>query len=261
MGRATECMGSVTWAKTPERARATGPAPPATLRSMARPLPDPVLSRVADGLRHTGARVLCLAPPGELGLLASLYLGASDPSVRVQALLAGEPYLHGPLPGGLGILQGDPGAAEELEGPFDLIVGWASEPFVADFGPWLESLTRALRPGGHLQLDLPCAQFCPMLQACHPEAASWVLPEAEELRAALEELRLRDLELTTWVELRQYELLGDLIEELERPFPLHFEGRDGRRLLAQLRQNLVSAFEGAEELSLALRRVRVRATR
>jgi hypothetical protein len=189
MGRATECMGSVTWAKTPERARATGPAPPATLRSMARPLPDPVLSRVADGLRHTGARVLCLAPPGELGLLASLYLGASDPSVRVQALLAGEPYLHGPLPGGLGILQGDPGAAEELEGPFDLIVGWASEPFVADFGPWLESLTRALRPGGHLQLDLPCAQFCPMLQACHPEAASWVLPEAEELRAALEELR------------------------------------------------------------------------
>ncbi|PIE22087.1 MAG: hypothetical protein CSA62_14005 [Planctomycetota bacterium] len=225
------------------------------------PFPEPVQKRLCEGLRYSPSRVLCLAPPGELGPVAALYLAAPQAGRQVRALLAGDPYLHTPLPAGLSLIQGDPGRAERPGGPYDLVVAWASEAFIPEPRQWLAQVIRSLRPGGRLQLDLPCAGFCPVLEACHPDAASWTLPQAAELQGWLQELRLRELELSTWIELRIYQELGDLLEDWTRPFPLHFEGQGGQQRLAQLRQNLASAFEGASELSLALRRAHIRAMR
>ena len=88
-----------------------------------------------------------------------------------------------------------------------------------------------------------------------------LLPRLVDMEEACFELELRDICGMTWVELRKYDSLPDMLEDLIKPYPLQFEGRRGEALLDELRKNLSSAFRGTEDLSLALRRTRLRALR
>lgn len=221
----------------------------------------PYLLELAGSYPAIDNRVLCLAPPGELSELSERCLEAVGEAGRVTVILPGDPFLHGDLPPNVEIIEGRPQNPTMLEGPFDLVLAWGSYPFVEDLDEFLPPIVSLLRPGGRICFDLPGYGFCPVLQACHPAAHTWLLPRLVDFEEALSDLELRDVKGSTWVELRKYASLPDMLEDLIKPYPLHFEGRRGEALLNQLRKNLSSAFQGTEDLSLALRRIRLRALR
>ncbi|MEZ5989348.1 MAG: hypothetical protein R3F30_09540 [Planctomycetota bacterium] len=207
-----------------------------------------------------GSRVLLLAPPGELASAASRCLDAVGARGRVVAAVRGEPACSTPCP------SGSRSATSTRPGPpasraLRPRLVWGSLPFVTSLPDLLEPVRHALRPGGALRLDLPTAGYSTILASCHPGAAAWLLPDKEACRGALAELGLRDVELHTWVELHQHEGVAELVEALVAIDPLRYEGRDGRETLEVLRQNLASAFHGAERCDLALRRLRASARR
>ena len=221
----------------------------------------PYLLELAGSYPAQDHRILCLAPPGELFELSARCLEAVGASGRVTVMLPGDPFLHASLPPEVEIIEGRPEKPEKLEGPFDLVLAWGSYPFINDLDEFLGLLVKLLRPGARLCLDLPAYGFCPVLQASHPAASTWLLPRLVDMEEACFELELRDICGMTWVELRKYDSLPDMLEDLIKPYPLQFEGRRGEALLDELRKNLSSAFRGTEDLSLALRRTRLRALR
>jgi len=225
----------------------------------------PIFAELTTIVPPPGTRVLCLAPPGELAATTRVCLEAvragGAHKGMVAALVEGEPFLHDPLPPELSIIGDDPGQPNTNFGPFDMVLAWGSSPFLGDLDAFLRAVRDATRPGGRIWLDLPAYGFSPILQACHPDAEHWVLPHRSELTTSLEQLGFRDVNTATWVEVRDYDTLADLIDDVVTPFPLRYEGRDGQAMLHTLRQNLASAFEGAVDLSLALRRVKARALR
>jgi len=225
----------------------------------------PIFAELTSVVPSAGMRVLCVSPCGELGPTARVCLEAvhSGGAQRghVAAIVEGEPFLRDPLPPELRIIDDDPGRPVTRIGPFDLVLAWGSTPFLDDLDGFLRAIRDATRPGGKISLDLPGYGYSPILQACHPDAERWVLPHKSSLTTSLEELGFRDVETATWVEVRDYDTLADLIDDIVTPFPLRYEGSGGQAKLHTLRRNLASAFEGATDISIALRRVKARALR
>lgn len=221
----------------------------------------PFLERIQGAIPGKGQRVLCLAPPGELAEPAGLCLHAVGPEGLVVAPVRGEPFLTEALPPELRVHDGHPGEPGAIEGPFDLVLSWGSMPFIDELDGFLGTVRSALRPGGKLCFDLPAYGFSPILQASHPLAKDWSLPGADEFRASLEEAEFRNVRCAAWVDVREHRSLGDLVDAIVMPFPLHYEGRAGKKLLHELRRNLSEVFEKTEKLSFALRRVRASAMR
>lgn len=211
-------------------------------------------------LPQSGERVLCLAPPGELRGVVEASLEQVGPGGRVVVPVRGDPYVQANLPARVEVIHGDPGQPP-VAGPFDVVLAWSRVPFLGSLSQFLVPVRDSLRPGGRLELDLPTYGFCPLLQACDPRAADWYLPGTDALREALEVLGFRDIAVSMRVELRSYGTLAQVVDDWIRPFPLAFEGEAGAELTRRLRGNLVRAFEGSRDLSLALRRARGAARR
>lgn len=224
-------------------------------------MPDLDWHAFARAVPEPGDRVLCLAPPGELFEVGQASIERVGATGRVCALVVGDPYLQGAVPARLEVHDGDPARPHNVRGPFDVVLVWGSTPFLSTLPALLAPVRDALRPGGKLALDVPAYGFCAVLQASDPRAAEWSLPSADELRGELAELGFRDIEVTPHTELAEYGTLAEMAEALARPFPLAFEGRDGEELLEEIRANLVRGFEGADELSLARRKLRGSALR
>ncbi len=228
---------------------------------MRSPLGEPKLSDYLAEPPERGSRLLLLAPPGELAHLAKAALDAVGREGSVQCLIEGEPFLHGPLPGRLQTLDGDPRRATGVQGPYDLILARSRFPLVQDLDAWLTALTPALRPGGRLSLDLPAYGFSAPIQASHPAAADWVLHHPSEIVEALKQSGFRAQECKSEVEVWSLPSFADLVEEIAAADSIFFEGREGRERLEVLRQNLAAVFVEAGPLDLTLRRLHARAQR
>ncbi len=200
-----------------------------------------------------GERVLCLAPPGDLGDVLRRFVARATPEGRVVGLVRGDPWIQADIPPGVEVHDGIPERPSIVRGPFDLVAIWGSTPFLDGLEPLLAPIYAALRPGGRLAIDLPAYGFSPVLQACDPRAAGWCLPSVATFREALTDQGFRDVQGVARIDVTTYETLAELLGELARPVPLAFEGPVGNELTATLRANLARAFEGDTELSLARR--------
>ncbi|GEM_PF-2631969 len=208
-----------------------------------------------------GLRCLLCAPPGEILDLAHPLLEAVGPGGKVRALLRGEPFLHGPVPPGLTFLDRAPGSPRDLEGPFDLALGFGSLPFIEDPRAFLEGLRRALRPGGRLLLDLPARGFQVLLQACLPGAGAYELVDAAWFEAELEAQGFRGVEIRPLRQRRRFRDFAALMQDLCRPEALSFEGELGAARLESLREALAEALGDRRDFTLVFRRLRVHAMR
>lgn len=226
------------------------------------PLPLSFFEKLADVVPGEGERILIACPPGELARVAGPCLDAVGPTGRIVALLRGEPFLHGPLPQTLEILDLDPGAPAALEGPFDLVLVFGSHPFFRrSLGDTLRPFYSCLRPGGRIGLEIPAFGFDTRILAAHPDAGRWILPSRSDLHGALEELGFREIEVSAHVEVRTYPDLNSLVEDFIGPCPFDYEGDQGQKTLEDFRAQLSSAFRGSPAPSLSLRYFRAKGRR
>ncbi len=226
------------------------------------PLPLSFFEKLAGMVPRAGERILLACPPGELARVAEPCLEAVGAGGRTVALVRGEPFLHGPLPRRLEILDFDPGAPAELEGPFDRVFVFGTHPFFREsLLDALRPFYSCLRPGGRIGLDVPAFGYDARLLAAHPDAGRWILPGRTDLHGALSELGFRDIEVSPHVEVHSYPDLNSLVEDFIHPCPLDYEGDQGQRVLETFRAQLASAFRGSPQPSLGLRRLRARGRR